>query len=135
MATSSKVKFNLETLKKKSLESIDFRISQAEKEVESHEDPAVLEERIVQWRADQEKRISDVFSRLGDGRLRDRELAEFRVQPMPEVSNRERWRAESRLRELQSTRSQIVAKADSLVGDDQGNISLTKTQLAEFFGL
>lgn len=135
MATSSKVKFNLETLKVKSLESIDFSIAQAEKEVESHEDPEVLEERVVQWRADQEKRISDVFSRLGDGRLRDRELAEFRVQPMPEVSNRERWRAESRLRELQSTRSQIVAKADSLVADSEGNISLTKTQLSEFFGL
>lgn len=135
MATSSKVKFNLETLKVKSLESIDFRIAQAEKEVESHEDPEVLEERVVQWRADQEKRISDVFSRLGDGRLRDRELAEFRVQPMPEVSNRERWRAESRLRELQSTRSQIVAKAGSLVADSEGNISLTKTQLSEFFGL
>lgn len=135
MATSSKVKFNLDTLKQKALESIDFRIAQAKQEVESHEDPSVLEERIVQWRADQEKRISDVFSRLGDGRLRDRELAEFRVHPMPELSNRERWRAEGRLRELESTRSQIVAKADSLVPDSEGNLSLTKTQLAEFFGL
>lgn len=135
MATSSKVKFNLETLKEKALESIDFRIGQAETEVASHEDPAALEERINAWRADQEKRVSDLFSRLGDGRMRDRELAEFRIQPMPETSLRDRNRAESNLQRLQATRSQIVAKADSLVPDAEGNISLTKTQLDEFFGL
>ena len=135
MATSSKTMFSLETLKAKALESIDERIGRAQTEVDSHEDPAALEARIDQWRKDQEKRISDLFARLGDGRMRDRELAEVKVQPMPEVSNRDRYRAESRLRELEDTRSQIVAKADSLVPDAEGKISLTKTQLAEVFGL
>lgn len=135
MATSSKVLFNLSTLKEKALESIDERISRVKLEIDSYEDPEAQEARIDQWRKDQEKRISDLFARLGDGRMRDRELAEFKVQPMPEVSNRDRYRAESRLRELEDTRSQIVAKADSLVPDAEGNISLTKTQLAEFFGL
>jgi hypothetical protein len=135
VATSSKVKFNLETLKTKALESIDVRIAQAQDEVNSHEDPAALEKRIDEWRATQETRISDLFSRLGDGGIRDRELAEFRVQPMPDTSTRERYRAEGNLRELRSIRSQIVAKTGSLVPDEDGNISLTKTQLSEFFGL
>lgn len=135
MASSSKVLFNLETLKAKALESIDSRIARAKQEVESYEDPAALEARVEDWRKEQEKRVSDLFSRLGDGRMRDRELAEFRIAPMPDISNRDRYRAESRLRDLEDTRSQIVAKADSLVADDAGNISLTKTQLAEFFGL
>lgn len=135
MASSSKVLFNLQTLKEKALESINLRIKQAEDEVASHEDPAALERRVDEWRATQETRISDLFSRLGDKTLRDRELAEWKVQPMPDISSRDRYRAESRLRELQATRSQIQAKADSLVADADGNISLTKTQLAEFFGL
>lgn len=135
MATSSKVQFNLITLKTNALKSIDERIARAQTEVDSHEDPAALEQRIVDWRAEQERRISDVFSRLSDGRMRDRELAQFSVQPMPEITSRDRYRAEGKLRDLQDLRSQIVAKAESLVADADGNISLTKTQLAEFFGL
>lgn len=135
MASSSKVLFNLQILKEKALESISFRIDQAQKEVDSHEDPAALEARIEEWRSLQETRISDLFSRLGGGGIRDRELAEWKIQPMPDISTRERYRAEARLRDLQEIRSQITAKADSLVPDDAGNISLTKTQLAEFFGL
>lgn len=135
MATSSKVQFRLQTLKEKALESIDFRIQQAEQEVASHEDPAVLEERIDQWRKDQEARVSDLFRQLGEGGIKDRQLAEFKIHPMPEISTRDRYRAEDALNRLRSTRSQIVAKAESLVPDEQGNISLTKTQLQEFFGL
>ena len=135
MATSSKVLFNLSTLKEKALESIDERIGRVKLEIDSYEDPEAQEARIDQWRKDQEKRISDLFARLGDGRLRDRELASFAVQPMPEQTSRDRYRSEARLRDLQDLRPQIVAKADSLVADENGNISLTKTQLAEFFGL
>jgi len=135
MATSSKVKFNLKTLKEKALESIDERIGRAQTEVDSFADESAMDAMVASWRADQEKRVSDLFSRLGDGRLRDRELADFRIQPMPDISNRDRYRAEARLRDLKDTRSEIVAKADSLVADADGNISLTKTQLSEFFGL
>jgi hypothetical protein len=127
--------FHLSTLKSNALRSIDERIARAQNEVDAHDDPEAVEALVAQWRADQEKRISDLFSRLGDGRLRDRELAEFRVAPVPDLNLRDRQRAEARLRDLQDTRSQIVAKADSLVADADGNISLTKTQLAEFFGL
>lgn len=135
MATSSKVKFNLETLKAKSLESIDFRIQQAETEVASYEDESALQERIRQWRANQESRISDLFNSLGEGGIGDHQLSKWRIQPIPEIDRYDRNKAEGTLRRLQSTRSQIVAKADSLVPDDEGNISLTKTQLDEFFGL
>lgn len=135
MATSSKVKFNLETLKTKALESIDFRIEQAQREVDSFEDESALLERIADWRERQEARISELFSQLGEGGIGDHQLAKWKIQPIPEVDRYDRSRAESTLRSLKNTRSQIVAKTDSLVPDENGNIPLTKTQLAEFFGL
>lgn len=135
MATSSKVKFNLETLKAKALESIDFRITQARLHVESFDDDEALNRRISEWRERQEGRISDLFRSLDGGDMADHTLAKWKIEPMPEVDRYDRTRAESALRRLEEKRSQIVAKSDSLVPDEEGNISLTKTQLDEFFGL
>ena len=135
MASSSKVQFNLENLKEEALKSIDLRIEAKAAEVASHGDDAALDKLVEEWRARQETRISDLFSKLGDGRLRDLELASFRIEPMPKADVHERFRAQRELQELKAVRTQIAAKSSSLVPDEEGNISLTKTQLSEFFGL
>lgn len=136
MATSSKVQFRLETLKEKALESIDFRIAQQRLLVESFDDDAALEQRIAEWRARQEERISDLFRRLSDDRgLDNHSLSKFKIDPIPEVDRWERQRAERDLASLENKRTQILAKSESLVADEDGNIALTKTQLNEFFGL
>ena len=135
MASSSKVLFKLETLKEKALESIDFRIAQKRLEVESYDDDAVLEQRVEEWRTRQEERISDLFRKLGDGGMDNYELSKFQLDAIPKVDRWERERAETDLRGLESRRSRIVAKSESLVPDEDGNISLTKLQLREFFDL
>lgn len=135
MATSSKVQFNLETLKAKARESIDVRIEQAQLHVDSFDDDAAFSQRVAAWRARQEERVSELFRSLGEGGVADATLAKWKVEQMPEVNIYDRRKAENDLQRLIGIRSQIVAKSDSLVADEQGNISLTKTQLQEFFGL
>lgn len=133
MATSSKVLFRLETLKQKALESIDSRIDRKRLEVQSFEDDTALQQRVVEWRARQEEKVSELFRSLGD--TDNHRLANFKIDPIPEVDAYDLRRAERELENLESRRSQIWAKTESLVPDEDGNISLTKTQLTEFFGL
>lgn len=133
MATSSKVKFKLETLKEKAIESIDFRIAQQRLLVESFEDDEALEQRVVEWRARQEEKVSDLFRSLGD--TDNHKLSRFKIDPIPEIDKWKRGREERELQHLEDKRTQILAKSESLVADEEGNIALTKTQLAEFFGL
>ena len=135
MASSSKVLFKLETLKEKALESIDFRIAQKQVEVENFDSDELLEQRIAEWRARQEEKISDLFRKLGEGGVDNHTLSKFKLDPIPEVDRWDRQRAETDLRGLESRRSKIVAKSESLVPDEDGNISLTKLQLKEFFDL
>jgi hypothetical protein len=135
MATSSKVKFNLETLRRKALESLDVRIAQAQTEVDSYFDDAAMEQRLVEWRSRQERKISVIFSQLGEGQVDDYRLAQFALDPIPSVDRYARRDAEQRLAHLKGKRSQVVAKAESIVPDEDGSVSLTKTQLTEFFGL
>lgn len=133
MPASSKVQFNLEALREQALQSLDERITLAQAEVDSLVDESSLAEKVGRWRADQEQRISDLFRQLDS--IDDYRLSNFRVEPMPEISNFDRGRAERRLNELKSKRSQIVAKSNAVVPDADGNVSLTKTQLEEYFGL
>lgn len=133
MATSSKVVFNLETLKEKALESINQRITNAQLEVDSYEDDAEFAERVAEWRARQEARLSEIFRQLDT--IDNVSLANFRLEEAPEIDKWGKARAVSKVRELENLRTQIIAKSDSLVPDADGNISLTKTQLSEFFGL
>lgn len=135
MATSTKVQFSLKKLREKALESIDFRIAQKQRELDELGSDEIFAERVKEWRENQEKKLSEVFRQLGDGELDDYRLSKFKLDPIPEQDRYERSRTERELRKLESTRSQIVAKSESLVGDEDGNISLTKTQLDEFFGL
>lgn len=135
MATSSKVRFNLETLKAKALESIDGQIARKQEEVDSFEDSDALERRVDEWRTRQESRVSDLFRGLGEGGVSDYELAKFQIEEMPSVDRYDIRRVQRDLDTLLSRRSKIVAKTDSLVPEEDGTIALTKTQLAEFFGL
>lgn len=136
MATSSKVQFRLETLRDKAIESIDFRIAAQTLVVDSFDDDAALEQRVNEWRENQEAKISDLFRRLNDDTGIDNlSLSRWKLDPIPEVDRWERVRAERDLQTLLSMRSKILAKSESLVPDENGNIALTKTQLGEFFGL
>jgi hypothetical protein len=135
MATSSKVRFNLETLREKAMESLDLRIAQAQTEVDSYSDDAAMEERLVAWRAKQEQKISVIFSQLGEGGVDDYRLAQFALDQIPSVDRYARRDSEQRLARLIAKRSQVAAKVTSLIPDEDGGIALTKTQLADFFGL
>jgi uncharacterized coiled-coil protein SlyX len=133
MATSSKVSFKLEKLQERAVKSIDARItSQKERLERLKSDDALVVER-AEWRAKQEERLRSLVANLRD--LDDHALAAWKVDDIPTVDRYERTRAERDLQVLEATKSQILAKSDSLVPDADGNISLTKTQLAEFFGL
>lgn len=137
MATSSKVQFKLEKLREEAIQSLEDRIEAAQKAVNEFDDDSMIAAQIRLWREEQEARISDLFRRLGgEEEMSDHELAQFKVHPIPgRPDPYERNNAVRDLRRLESLRSRVVAKANSLVADDEGNISLTKTQLEEFFGL
>lgn len=135
MATSSKVVFNLKHLQEKAQESIDSQINQKQLEVNSFEDEAALEERIREWRIQQEERVSELSRQLGENEVDNYQLSQFKLDPIPTIDRYDQSRAERDLRTLEAKRSRILAKSTSLVGDESGNISLTKTQLEEFFAL
>lgn len=102
MATSSKVQFNLNVLREKALESLDFRIASAELNVASYDDDEALAQRIREWRARQEEKISDIFRQLGDGDLDDYRLSKVpagldpRDQPVRAAGRRAHPRAPPR---------------------------------------
>lgn len=134
MATSSKVQFKLEKLQEQALAAIDQRIQYAQIEVGSYDDETLQAQRVEEWRFQQNQRVKDLAARVET--LSHRELAQFKIMPIPDNSDTfERNKAERNLRELENRRTQIVAKSESLVPDEDGNIALTKTQLEEFFGL
>lgn len=135
MATSSKVQFKLDVLKSKALEAIDFRIAQKEAELSSFADDEALRALVEQWRENQHEKLRDVVAAIDSGQLDDYRLSKFALDPIPSVDRYERQRAERDLRALESERTRIVAKSESLVPDADGNIGLTKLQLREFFGL
>lgn len=135
MATSSKVQFNLEALRAKAMESINFRIDAKTQELLSYDDETVLIERINEWRGRQIDRMRSLIAGFETGEIGDSQLAKFELEAIPSVDKYERRKLQRELTELEADRSRIEAKSGSLVADDKGNISLTTTQLQEFFGL
>jgi hypothetical protein len=133
VATSTKVLFKLSSLREKALTAINERIDNAEEELERLNRDDTLAELRRDWRQKQQIRIDDLFSRLDE--ISDEELSRFRLDELPKIDQWEKGKARQRVNGLRATRDQIIAKADSLVSDEDGNIGLTKTQLAEFFGL
>lgn len=133
MASSSKVQFNLETLKAEALKSLDERIERKSNRLASFSDDVALEAEVAEWRAAQEARLSDLFRSLET--IDNHALSKFKIEPIPERDDYDYRRVARELEELHRLRSQVVAKSNSLVADSEGNVSLTKTQLSEFFGL
>lgn len=135
MATSSKVRFDLETLRTEALKSLDVRIAQAQREVDSYHNEEALQELVAQWRARQEEKISHIFAQLGEGGVDDYRLSKFALDPIPEVDRYDYRNSQHALDRLVAKRTQVEAKAKALKPDADGTVSLTKTQLQEFFGL
>jgi hypothetical protein len=124
--------WKLETLTEQALAAIDERIAAKVLEVEAYANADISAD-MKRWRADQEARVSDLFRQLDT--IDDVALSRFRIDKMPSRDEYAKDRAERDLKGLQNRRARIVAKAASLVADEDGNIALTKTQLAEFFDL
>ncbi len=141
MATSTKVKFRLETLQEKAIEAIDLRIARAQLKVDSAESEEAFQLRVQRWRGDTETKIIQMSERLRDesgGRVEDYELDKFRSRKLKSMPEQDRWEmrdAERDLELLKATKSQIEAKSAALVPDEDGNVALTTTQLAQFFAL
>lgn len=135
MATSSKFVFELSELQKQAVSAIDERIELKQKELRTYEDPDEHDKVVRAWRERQEAKIATVFHRLGDFDIADEELAQFRLEPFPKQETYRHERAARELAILQARRSQMTAKTRSIKPSDDGTISLTKTQLKEFFDL
>jgi septation ring formation regulator EzrA len=135
MAGQSKVRFKLEDLKKKALAAIDLQIHEAQEHLKSISDDDALADQRTEWRETVHHwltALSADFDGLTDKDMRAR-LAMFPAYPM-----RDEYavvRQAQRLRILEQDRTKILAKAESLVPDEDGNISLTKTALSDYFGL
>lgn len=136
MAGQSKVRFKLEDLKSKALDAIDAQIEQAGRDLEYLLDDDALQRDRDQWRNDVIEKVAGLYNDL-QGDLEDRDL-KFRLTSFPTYPVRDEYtvlRAQKRLKLLEEQRNKVVAKAESLVPDADGNISLTKTALADYFGL
>lgn len=137
MATSSKVRFDLEKLRMEAMKSLGMRIEHARLEVDSYLDDAALAVRVVEWRERQIQKINAIAAQLSENEsaVDNHRLSRFALDPIPEVDRWDRKKAEDRLHNLLVTASKMDAKAASLKPDEDGSISLTKTQLQEFFGV
>lgn len=136
MATSTKVQFALRTLQEKAIENINFQIAQAELKCAAFDDEETLAQKVAEWRAYAEAAISNVFHKLGgENPISDGDLSSFKLKSMPKVDYYDKREAQRRVEDLRVRRNKIEAKSQALVPDADGNVSLTKTQLADFFGL
>lgn len=129
MATTSRIKFNLAALMEESKKLLSNEIQALESELAQSP-----EEVLKEWRAQQTARLDEFHAAVHDGGVRDYALGTFSMEPAP----RSDWRRNELRDRLFRTKSRLAAmsaRAQSLVADEDGNVSLTKTQLREFFGL
>lgn len=133
MATSSKVLFKLEELQARALESLDSRIAIKNEELVEYDSLEAVGSALQEWREVQEERISTIFRQLAS--IDNESLSHFKLDPIPHVDRYARSRLVREIRNLEEVRSQVVAKTESLVPDADGNITLTRTQLQDFFDL
>lgn len=136
MATSSKVRFDLATLKDQALKALDAQIDLAQAKVDEHVDDEAFARRMDEWRARQEERLRNLVAQMDQGAVDDHRLSNFKLEEAPTQGDKYRMRSErERVDTLKSRRAQVEAKASSLVADEDGSVSLTKTQLREMFYL
>lgn len=131
--TTAKMKFRLDALKALALASIDEHIQLKTERLELLKDEGFREAEVSAWRAEQEARISQIFRQLET--IDNRSLESFRLDPFPIRDEREIRGLERALEHLTLIRSQVVAKTDSLVPDEDGTVSLTTRQMSDFFNL
>lgn len=128
---AGKVSFDLASLKARALEAIDFRISQKLAEIDALDDDRTLEQQVDAWRSRIAEQVTAMYTRLPS----DEALAVFTFDKIPQKDAPLLARCTRELRALEAERTRIEAKSGSLVADADGTISLTKSQLSEFFGL
>lgn len=137
MPGPTKVKFKLEDLKAKALESLDTRIEAAGRTYAQMLDDTAHNLEREDWRRKAEAQVIHLAHRLTTEQgITDADLARAAILPnRPQRDEHAIVRARKALEALEAERTKVVAKSESLVPDEQGNISLTKTQLADFFSL
>lgn len=131
---ASRITFSLAKLAEQAEQAIQGRIDDKALEIgrlEEHLD--LYETHLAEWRAAME----EVLFRLNHDfeHMTPEAIANFRFAPVPKRDTFALERAHRELQALQAEALKITAKAASLVPDADGNISLTKTQLAEYFSL
>lgn len=137
MPGPTKVKFKLEDLKARALESLDARIENAGRNFEQLTDQTVYEEDCIEWRRKAEEQIVNLAHRISIGEsMSNVDLSRAALLPnRPQRDEHAIVRARKALEALEAERTKVVAKSESLVADEDGNISLTKSQLSDFFSL
>lgn len=137
MVASTKVKFKLDDLRVEALKAVDDHIAITAEDLDQMSDADHWAELQAEWRARQEKKLSRIFSQLDT--VDNDELALFlNALPgdqMPRPDGATIRALQTRLVDLRAKRLKITAKSTALVPDADGTISLTRTQLSEFFGL
>lgn len=135
MATSSRATFSLEKLKAEALHVLDVRLEQARNHLASFEDDDMWESLLSEWRARQIEKVVNLYTDIMASNYTDHRLSEFKLESLPKRDSWDRRDAQRDVEILVAKRASVEAKANSLASDPDGNISLTKTQLREFFGL
>lgn len=135
MATSSKVRFRLDTLSVEATKSLDDRIARAEQRVAAQHDPEALAHEMNAWFDAESKRVTELARHIGAGSATPSMLSQFEVSACPTVNRYEAREARANLDRLLSKRSKMLAKTAALVPDEEGCVTLTRTQLADFFDL
>ncbi len=134
MATSSKLQFQLSQLVENALAYHDRQIAELEADREKMADQGEFEARVAEWREEQKKRVRKLYRSLAS--VNDYVLAQFEIESMPSWSSR--WDQRENARQIERAkdrRERVLIKAKALVPDADGNVSLTKTQMDDFFGL
>lgn len=134
MAGNSKVTFRLSELVSQALVVVTQRVTAQEKvlaEAEAHE--ASLPDRLIEWREAQQARLDTLEVEFGT--MTSEEIAAWRFEAPPAADPWAVGRARSDLSRLLDAAEQVKAKGASLSPDASGNVSLTRAQLSEFFGL
>ena len=136
MATSSKIRFNLDTLREQAFKAMDDQIQVLEDYLsELDQQEYHLKSRVDAWREQQSERVLSLADQLREDKVSDAELAGFKVSPVPSLDQYEARQVRGELRLARQEKRRIAAKSTSLVPSEDGTIALTKTQLREFFGL
>lgn len=133
MATSAKIRFHLATLQEQALKIADHKVALAQAAYSRVGSEADFERRLDEWEADIRAFVRRLARNLP--KMSRAELADVKVPKKPEERSWDRREKRRELESAQMLRQTILTKANALVADEDGTISLTPNQLSEFFGL